>query len=152
MTQQTTEQQQPVWRKRLHTLRERVHHRRERIRHRPALNTVYRIVLGTIGTVVLLAGLVMVPYPGPGWLVVFAGLGILATEFAWAHHLNSHLKHYYHRWTHWLGRQSVAVKALVMGGTGLIVVITLWLLGLYATIGEWFGLHWSWLASPLFGP
>ncbi|HVE95418.1 MAG TPA: PGPGW domain-containing protein [Pseudonocardiaceae bacterium] len=25
----------------------------------------------------------MIPYPGPGWLVVFAGLIILGTEFAW---------------------------------------------------------------------
>lgn len=30
-----------------------------------------------IGAIALIA-------PGPGWLIIFAGLGILASEFAWA--------------------------------------------------------------------
>jgi uncharacterized protein (TIGR02611 family) len=34
--------------------------------------------------VVVLAGLAMIPLPGPGLLIVAAGLAILALEFAWA--------------------------------------------------------------------
>ena len=44
----------------------------------PALNLAYRIGVGAIGGIVLIAGVIMIPYPGPGWLVVFAGLAILA--------------------------------------------------------------------------
>jgi hypothetical protein len=36
------------------------------------------------GLVVVVIGIALIPLPGPGWLVVFAGLAILATEFTWA--------------------------------------------------------------------
>jgi hypothetical protein len=41
-------------------------------------------VVAVIGGTVLLLGLAMLVLPGPGWLTIFAGLGVLATEFAWA--------------------------------------------------------------------
>jgi uncharacterized protein (TIGR02611 family) len=37
-----------------------------------------------LGFAVMIIGLIMVPLPGPGWLVVFAGLAILSLEFVWA--------------------------------------------------------------------
>jgi uncharacterized protein (TIGR02611 family) len=40
-----------------------------------------------VGVTFVLAGLVMFVTPGPGWLTVILGLAILATEFAWAHHV-----------------------------------------------------------------
>jgi uncharacterized protein (TIGR02611 family) len=43
-----------------------------------------RIVVGAVGGVVTVIGVVALVTPGPGWLIIFAGLGILATEFAWA--------------------------------------------------------------------
>src|SRR6478735_4570468 len=57
---------------------------RRRIASNPVLNLSYRIAVGVIGTAVLVVGIVTIPYPGPGWLIVFAGLGILGSEFAWA--------------------------------------------------------------------
>ena len=33
------------------------------------------------------SGSILVPLPGPGWLIVFAGLAILATEYVWAQRL-----------------------------------------------------------------
>ncbi|WP_092628537.1 TIGR02611 family protein [Actinopolyspora mzabensis] len=134
----------------MHRLRERFRARRERIRARPALNTLYRFGLGLLGGVVLLLGIVMIPYPGPGWLCVFAGLGLLATEFAWAHHVNMFAKHHYQRWIHWLSRQHPATRLTVMTTTGLVVVATLWLIGAFDLVGDFLGLQWSWLASPLF--
>src|SRR5215468_10502274 len=56
----------------------------ERIRRSRGLRLAYRIGVGVLGGLVLVAGILMIPYPGPGWLVVFAGLAVLATEFAWA--------------------------------------------------------------------
>lgn len=35
-----------------------------------------------VGTFFLVLGLILIPLPGPGGLVVFLGLAILATEFA----------------------------------------------------------------------
>ena len=43
-----------------------------------------RVLVGVVGGVVTLVGVVALVAPGPGWLIIFAGLGILATEFAWA--------------------------------------------------------------------
>jgi tellurite resistance protein TerC len=43
-----------------------------------------RIVIGVIGSTVVLAGVVMLVTPGPGILGIFLGLTILAAEFAWA--------------------------------------------------------------------
>jgi uncharacterized protein (TIGR02611 family) len=37
-------------------------------------------------------GIVMVVTPGPGWLFVALGLGVLAAEFAWARRLLSRIK------------------------------------------------------------
>ncbi|MBA8825762.1 uncharacterized protein (TIGR02611 family) [Saccharopolyspora lacisalsi] len=113
------------------------------------MNTTYRVALGGFGGLVLIAGLTMVPYPGPGWLIVFAGLGLLATEFAWAHRVNTFAKHHYHRWMRWIARQHPVVKLAVMTATCAIVLVTLWLMGAFSLVGGWLGLRWGWLRSPL---
>ncbi|MDP1797695.1 MAG: PGPGW domain-containing protein [Planctomycetaceae bacterium] len=43
-----------------------------------------KIVIAVIGGTVILAGVAMLALPGPGWVTIFGGLAILATEFAWA--------------------------------------------------------------------
>ena len=43
-----------------------------------------RIAVTIVGFAVLIAGGVMLITPGPGVLVILLGLGILATEWAWA--------------------------------------------------------------------
>lgn len=43
-----------------------------------------RVGVGVAGTSVLGAGVAMLVLPGPGLVVIVAGLAILATEFAWA--------------------------------------------------------------------
>ena len=49
-----------------------------------ALELVYRLVVLAIGSVILLAGVAMLVFPGPGWAAIVLGLLILATEFRWA--------------------------------------------------------------------
>ena len=46
---------------------------------------VKKIAIGIIGGSVLLAGVAMIVLPGPAFIVIPAGLAILATEFEWAH-------------------------------------------------------------------
>jgi tellurite resistance protein TerC len=43
-----------------------------------------RIVIGVVGTTVLLLGVIMLVTPGPGLVVIPLGLAILSIEFAWA--------------------------------------------------------------------
>lgn len=43
-----------------------------------------RIAIGIAGGAVLLAGCAMIVLPGPAFIVIPLGLGILATEFDWA--------------------------------------------------------------------
>jgi uncharacterized protein (TIGR02611 family) len=43
-----------------------------------------RIAVTVLGFAVLIAGAIMMVTPGPGVLVIVAGLAILATEWAWA--------------------------------------------------------------------
>ena len=48
------------------------------------LKQVKRLVIGLIGFTVLAAGVAMIVLPGPAFIVIPIGLGILATEFIWA--------------------------------------------------------------------
>lgn len=43
-----------------------------------------RIAVTILGGVLVLGGLVMLVLPGPGILVVLAGLAVLASEYVWA--------------------------------------------------------------------
>jgi uncharacterized protein (TIGR02611 family) len=49
------------------------------------------------GFTLLLIGIVMLVTPGPGWLVILLGLGLLAAEFVWARRLMDRIKHEGHR-------------------------------------------------------
>ncbi|WP_305095208.1 TIGR02611 family protein [Prescottella sp. R16] len=123
--------------------------RRRRIAANTSLNLAYRIGVGFVGTIVLAAGIVAIPYPGPGWLIVFAGLGILASEFAWAHRMLHWIRARYDRFMEWFSHRSVFVKALGVLFTTIVVVATLWVLGTFDLLGTWVGLEQSWLESPL---
>lgn len=46
-----------------------------------------RAAVFVLGCALLIVGLVMFVTPGPGIVLVVAGLAVLATEFAWAEHL-----------------------------------------------------------------
>jgi len=45
---------------------------------------IWRVLVGVTGGLVTVLGAIALVAPGPGWLIIFAGLGILASEFAWA--------------------------------------------------------------------
>ena len=56
-----------------------------------------KILVSVAGGTILLGGLIMLITPGPGWLLIILGLGLLATEYVWAHHLLSRAKDYYEK-------------------------------------------------------
>ena len=76
-----------------------------------------RVAIGVAGGVVVLIGIVLIPYPGPGWLIVFAGLAILATEFTFAQRVLDTARARYEQWVAWLKRQATWVQVAVRSGT-----------------------------------
>lgn len=111
-------------------------------------NKLRRIAVAVGGGFVLLVGMLAIPYPGPGWLIVFAGLGILSTEFEWAKRLLAYAKGKYQSWQDWLKRQSKLVKTLIWLSTAIIVVVTIYLLNGYGIINSLLNLEQEWLVSP----
>jgi uncharacterized protein (TIGR02611 family) len=57
-----------------------------------------KIAIGIAGGVVLAVGLAMIVFPGPAFIVIPAGLAILATEFEWARRLKDRAED---RFKHW---------------------------------------------------
>ncbi|GIH94440.1 TIGR02611 family protein [Planobispora siamensis] len=106
-------------------IRSGLHGRLDAIRATRTGRLTLKIVIGAIGGVLVVAGLIMVPFPGPGWAVVFAGLAVLALEFHWAHRLLEFGKKTLSAWITWLGRQNLFVKAgviLVAAATATAIV------------------------------
>jgi uncharacterized protein (TIGR02611 family) len=110
---------------------------------------VKKTFITLIGGIVLIAGIIMIPYPGPGWLTVFAGLGILSTEYTWAKRLLRYAKKKYDSWEEWVNNQSVLIKSLLWILTAVVVVVTIWLLNGYGFFNHLLNLGWDWVDSPL---
>jgi uncharacterized protein (TIGR02611 family) len=62
---------------------------------------IFRIVAGF--TLLAIGGIMLIT-PGPGWLAIFLGLGLLAAEFVWARRLMDRIK-----------RQGGRIKNAVLG-------------------------------------
>lgn len=99
---------------------------RARLRRNRVTHLVWRTAVGVVGTLVTVAGLIMVPAPGPGWLVVFFGLLILASEFEFAQRWLDFAKRHVSRWNDWILAQAVWVRGLVALGTLIIVWAVIW--------------------------
>jgi len=106
------------------------------------LEIAYRAVIAVIGFAIIITGVVLIPLPGPGWLIVFGGLAVLSTEFVWAERLLNYGREKVQAWTEWVLRQPLAIRALI-GLVGLVFVLAA--IAIYAEV---FGLP-SWL--PLIG-
>ncbi|STX06267.1 PGPGW domain-containing protein [Kocuria rosea] len=91
-------------------------------RGHPLLFVAYRTLVTVLGGVFVLAGLIMLVTPGPGWLAIFLGLGIWGTEFHWAHLLNQWAKGQVMRgWRWWLARTAEGRHRRALAGTGNLV-------------------------------
>jgi uncharacterized protein (TIGR02611 family) len=99
------------------------------VRRLPGGWLLWRVAVTIVGVVVLVAGAIMIPFPGPGWLVVFLGLGILSTEYEWARRLTTAARRLLTRWWRWLGRLPRYLQWLV-GALGLAFTAAI-------SIGAW---------------
>lgn len=92
---------------------------RESVRRRPGGWLAWRIGVTIVGVAIIAGGIILLPLPGPGWLIIFAGLGVLGTEYEWAKRLLRWLRTQVKRWTAWVTGQPRWLQALI-GATGLV--------------------------------
>ena len=122
---------------------------RDRLRDRPKADFGYRIVVAVIGLTVLGLGILAIPYPGPGWAIVFVGLAILATEFDWARRLLAYTRERYEKVMAWFKAQGLWVQVLGAAFTAAVVLGSLWLLGVLGWAAGLVGIEARWLKSPI---
>jgi len=122
---------------------------RDRLRDRPKTEFGYRIAVAVVGFAVLGVGILAIPYPGPGWAIVFVGLALLATEFAWARRLLAYTRERYDKVMGWFKAQGLWVQVLGAAFTAAVVVGTLWLLGALGWAAGLIGAEAKWLKSPI---
>jgi hypothetical protein len=96
------------------------------IKRTSAGRVVWRIIIGFIGGGVTVAGGVALIGPGPGILIVLAGLGILATEFAWAGEVMMHTMRIAAKAAEKTGMKPW-VKYFLISGGAVISIITIFI-------------------------
>jgi len=84
--------------------------------------TLVRLGISVLGGAVVVLGLLLVPLPGPGWLIVFAGLAIWSVEFHWAKRLNRWVRTQVSAWTRWYRAQTWPIRIVVGAATGILVL------------------------------
>lgn len=99
---------------------------RRRIRANPATARVYRLTVGVVGLLIVVTGLALVPLPGPGWLIVFAGLAVWGSEFEWAQRLLHWVRAKVRAWDGWIRAQPVWLQGLAILGTAIVVLALMW--------------------------
>lgn len=121
-----------------------------RLHSHPFLSLTTKVVVTTVGVLVLVAGVVMLAAPGPGILGIVLGLAILATEWDWAE-----------RWLHTARDKAreakrraeamdprVRRRRLLIGVLAVVLVVAA--LAAYVTVYDWPALAvdgWDWAQS-----
>lgn len=100
---------------------------------------------GTIalGWVVLMIGLVTIPFPGPGWLTVFVGVAIISLEQSWAKSVLGFGVKAYDKFFAWFHQQNEVVRYSLVAGLLALILVTF--SGLF--YGAW-ALGWADFADP----
>jgi hypothetical protein len=96
------------------------------IRKTPAGRLAWRLFIGFIGGGITVFGAVLLVAPGPGVLVLLAGLGILATEFAWAGRLMMETKRMANKAAERTGMKPW-VKYFLISGGAILSIITIFI-------------------------
>jgi uncharacterized protein (TIGR02611 family) len=114
--------------------REQLSSIRQRIRSTRTGRLTLQATIALLGALVVAIGVVLIPFPGPGWLIVLAGLAIWAVEFVWAQRLLHFTRSQLEGWWRWLRQQNLFVR-LLAGLAGLIFVTTVVWMSLRFSLG-----------------
>lgn len=115
---------------------------RTRLDARPHTARVYRATIGALGALIIVVGLVLVPLPGPGWLIVLTGVAIIASEFQFARRLLRFAQARLRAWTRWVAASHWTVGASLGLVTCACVVGAVWLVLLLLGLPDWVPAAW----------
>lgn len=102
------------------------------------MHLVYRVVVATVGVLVIILAMSIGWLPGPGGIpLAIIGLAILASEFVWAHHLLGKANRAAHDLARWTAAQPKAVRVGIGVGTAACVLFGLWLILVIAGVPSW---------------
>ncbi|MEO7070710.1 MAG: TIGR02611 family protein [Nostocoides sp.] len=101
---------------------------RRRIRANPPLYAVYRALVFVAGLAVVVVGILLVPLPGPGWVIVFLGLAIWGSEFQTAQRLLGFVRGNVRAGATWAARQPWWLKALAGVAVAAQVLAVIWVM------------------------
>jgi uncharacterized protein (TIGR02611 family) len=107
--------------------RQRLAGLRSRVHGLPAGHHLWRVGIAAVGLLVVVAGVIMLIVPGPGWAVIFLGLGIWATEFLWARRLLQFARGQLGRTTSWCRRQPRWLWVLIGVPCVVVAALVIWL-------------------------
>ncbi|WP_031084850.1 TIGR02611 family protein [Streptomyces sp. NRRL WC-3549] len=109
------------------------------IRSSRVLHLSWQAGIFVVGLAVVGAGIVMLPLPGPGWLVIFGGMAIWATEFVWAQLVLRWTKRKVTEATQRALDPKVRRRNIILTTVGLVIIVVL--VGIYV----WkFGMTMPW--------
>ena len=95
----------------------------------PGGHHIWRIGIAAVGLAVVITGIVLLIVPGPGWLVIFLGFAIWATEFPWANAVAKFVRRQITRCTSWIKRQPrwllVAAGSVCLAAVAVVIVVLL---------------------------
>jgi uncharacterized protein (TIGR02611 family) len=111
---------------------------RRKIRANAHSHRIYRLVVAIAGLAIVVFGLLLVPFPGPGWLVVILGVGVWSSEFEWAQRLLHAAKRTLQVWNSWVKAQPVWIKGLLLVLTIALVAAVFWLLFIVSGVPGFF--------------
>ncbi|MFI9346163.1 TIGR02611 family protein [Streptomyces sp. NPDC052773] len=111
----------------------------EFIKARRVLHLSWQVGVFVVGLAVVVTGVIMLPLPGPGWVVIFGGMAIWATEFVWAQLVLRWTKRKVTEAAQRALDPKVRRRNIILTVTGLVIV------GVLAGIYLWkFGLVMPW--------
>lgn len=117
---------------------------RRRIRENPRKLLFYRIGVGVLGGLLIIAAPLTGWLPGPGGIPLFiAGLAVLASEFEWAQRLLYRVKDWVKTLTTWTGKQPAWLKALGTLALFLCVLVGIWLYFAVLGVPGWLPDGWK---------
>ena len=101
---------------------------RSRVRAVPGGSRAWQVAVVIVGGALIVGGIVLLPLPGPGWLIIFLGLSVLATEFTWAARLLTWARLQLARFTEWAAQRSMAAR---VAGSVFVIAFVVVLVVLY---------------------
>lgn len=95
---------------------ERLNRHHENLKH-TRYGFIVRPLVLTLGWIVVVVGIITIPFPGPGWLTVFIGIAILSLELHWASNLLAWGVRLYDRFFSWYHVQSTRMRYSLIAAT-----------------------------------